>query len=129
MQTQLLTMAFSNASHEDLDAYVSDLVATVKRGERDNDLVYRKRLRKSVEAYTRTTPPHVKAARLLPHAEGVIRYLMTVKGPQPIGYVTAAIDYPHYIQKQITPIAKTIGDVVGVDFVAALTGEQWLFKL
>jgi DNA polymerase-2 len=129
MQTQLLTMAFSNASHEDLDTYVSDLVATVKRGERDNDLVYRKRLRKPVEAYTRTTPPHVKAARLLPHAEGVIRYLMTVKGPQPIGYVTAAIDYPHYIQKQITPIAKTIGDVVGVDFVAALTGEQWLFKL
>lgn len=129
VQRQLLEMVFDNASADELDKYLMALVASVKSGKRDEDLVYRKRLRKPIDQYTRTTPPHVKAARLLPDPHGMIRYLVTTDGPQPLGYVTAPLDYKHYIEKQIGPVATAIGELAGVDFLPTLTGEQWLFEM
>jgi DNA polymerase-2 len=62
-----------------------------------------------LEKYTKTTPPHVKAARLLDNIESnVIEYYITENGPEPIQKLKHKIDYEHYVKKQITPIADTI---------------------
>ena len=72
-------------------------------------LIYRKSIRKDLKEYTKTTPPHVKAARQLENLESnVIEYYITEKGPEPIQKIKHKIDYEHYIKKQITPIADSI---------------------
>ena len=96
--------------------------------ERDGELVYRKALRKPVERYTSTSPPHVTAARMLPNPSGLIEYVMTGDGPQPLGRVRAPLDYEHYVEKQIAPIARTIGQVCDLDVEAAVTGTPDLFR-
>ena len=49
---------------EPYEAFVRDTVAAVLAGERDAELVCRKRLRRRLEDYQRNVPPHVQAARL-----------------------------------------------------------------
>jgi len=80
-----------------------------------------------LESYTKTTPPHVKAARLLDVPPNVIHYVMTINGPEPVDFQSAPLDYNHYITKQIEPIVRTITPFCGVDIHAALTGERQLF--
>ncbi|MBD3235318.1 MAG: DNA polymerase II [Candidatus Eisenbacteria bacterium] len=105
-QRRLLRKVFAG---ESVDAFVADFVRAVRDGERDGDLIYRKALRKPLEAYGKTTPPHVKAARLMGGRHGrVISYVMTTQGPQPVGETTAPPDYDHYIEKQLRPIAEAI---------------------
>lgn len=59
--------------------------------------------------YTKTTPPHVKAARKLDSLDSsVIEYVMTSDGPEPVQKLHHPIDYEHYIDKQIKPIAESI---------------------
>ncbi|MFC4160863.1 DNA polymerase II [Chitinimonas lacunae] len=88
-------------------------------GALDSALIYTRRIRKPLENYTKTTPPHVRAARLKELRQGErkdklsqenshIQYVMTRNGPEPIDNLTAPIDYQHYIDKQIKPIAETI---------------------
>ena len=99
----------------------------MRDGKKDSDLVYRKSLRKGVDSYTKSSPPHVKAARLLPKPRGVISYVVTHQGPQPVGYVTAPIDYEHYIDKQIKPIAGIVAQVCRIDVATATSREPDLF--
>lgn len=74
---------------------------------KDELLIYRKSLRKDLTEYTKTTPPHVKAARLLdtPPTD-VVEYYITTAGPEPLQKHTHPLDYDHYITKQIEPIAN-----------------------
>ncbi|MFH1399947.1 MAG: DNA polymerase II, partial [Nanoarchaeota archaeon] len=90
-------------------------------GKFDDQLVYRKQIRKDLKEYTKTTPPHVKAARML-EANGVelqsniIRYVMTVDGPQPVELAKSKLDYDHYIDKQLKPLADSILSFFDTDF-------------
>ena len=127
LQRECLALLFGDCSVAELAACVRTWVASVRKGERDEQLVYRRRLRKPVDAYTRTTPPHVKAAKLLASPAGMIRYVMTVAGPQPVGHVRSALDYGHYIERQVRPIVTTIGQVCGLDVGACVSGERSLF--
>ena len=62
-----------------------------------------------MDEYTKTTPPHVKAARKMEHMESnLISYYMTVNGPEPEDEVKSTIDYEHYMDKQLRPIADSI---------------------
>ena len=64
---------------------------------------------KSLDKYTKTTPPHVKAARQLDNLESnEIEYFITEKGPEPIQKLKHKLDFEHYIKKQLAPIADTI---------------------
>ena len=38
----------------------------------------------------------------------IVEYYITENGPEPIQKLKHKIDYEHYIEKQITPIANTI---------------------
>ncbi|MBS3065724.1 DNA polymerase II [Candidatus Pacearchaeota archaeon] len=105
-QKELLMRLFKK---EQIEPFIKSYVKKIREGKLDEKLVYRKSLRKSVEEYTKTTPPHVKAARLLDKIESkVIEYYITTKGPEPLQKLKHKIDYDHYIEKQIAPIANQI---------------------
>jgi DNA polymerase-2 len=59
--------------------------------------------------------------------KGIIRYLNTLAGPQPLEYISSAIDYDHYIEKQIQPIAEAILPAIGLNFSAIVDDQLGLF--
>ncbi len=130
-QIRLLELLFLKRSLEEIQGYIGELVEALYRGQLDDKLVYRKALRKSISAYTRNTPPHVKAAALLPRGKqrGLIRYVITRDGPQPQGRISAPIDYDHYLERQLMPIASAFTEVLKTELEALFGrgGQLWLF--
>jgi len=113
-QRHLLMRVFED---QPIGDFVKEFLRELRDGEKDGDLVYRKALRKPLAEYGKTTPPHVKAARLIPGKPGrLISYVMTTEGPQPVGYLTAPLDYEHYVEKQLRPIGESILQHVGRSF-------------
>ena len=102
---------------------MQNLVKDLRSGKYDDLLVYRKAIRKSVEEYTKTTPPHIKAARKAGiTGTGVIAYVMTMDGPEVAGK-KVKIDYEHYIEKQIKPIADSVLSFYDTTFDDILKGS------
>jgi len=105
-QIELLTKIFHK---QDPVEFIKEYIKKIRQGKIDSKLIYRKSIRKNLEEYTKTTPPHVKAARLLDNLESnIIEYYITENGPEPIQKHKHKINYEHYIEKQITPIADTV---------------------
>ena len=116
-------------------AYVREFVQRTLAGEHDALLIYRKRLRRPLDDYQRNVPAHVRAARLAnayhlalgrapQYRRGSwIEYRMTLAGPQPIEDQPSPIDYEHYLNRQLAPVADAILPFVGTRF-SALTGTQ-----
>jgi len=107
-----------------ITAFVSDL----KKGNKNDLLVYKKKLRRSQEKYVKTTPPQIKAARLL-DPEGkmklrAISYIMTVRGPVPVQMNPTDIDYQHYIDKQLKPLADGVLFTMNDSFDEIISGKQ-----
>lgn len=101
--------------------FIKEYVSKLKSGKMDEKLIYRKSLRKPLSEYTKTTPPHVKAARLLDKLESnIVEYIITEKGPEPIQNLKHKIDYQHYINKQIKPIADTILSFFNKTFIEVI---------
>lgn len=113
-------------SEEDYESYIRNYIKDIRNGKMDDRLIYKKRLRKDIDKYTKTTPPHVKAARMLDHQgkenASLIEYVMTKKGPQPLE-VAKNIDYNHYIEKQIQPIAKSVLTLLNKNFEDVILGS------
>lgn len=128
LQRDLLNRLFHDEPADQIEAALRNWIRAVRKGEMDEKLVYRKALRKNVSRYTKSSPPHVKAARLLPKPSGLIRYVITEDGPQPVGRSTSPIDYRHYVDKQILPIAGTISQVFPLDVELVATGQLSLFN-
>jgi len=124
-QLNLIDLIFSDAKEEKIEKFILDFVKDLKSGKKDNLLVYKKSLRKDVSEYTKTTPPHVKAARLLDKIDGnVISYVMTKNGPQPIQKISSPLDYEHYIEKQIKPIADSVLGLQNTSFEDVIKGSK-----
>jgi DNA polymerase II len=111
-QQTLYQQVFDKQPYEQ---YIYDVVMSVRQGQCDDELIYRKRLRRDVDLYEKSNPPHVKAARKYEAITGeplkkgdTIRYLITVNGPEPVDNRRSMIDYQHYIDKQLQPIADSI---------------------
>ncbi|MEK6903257.1 MAG: DNA polymerase II [Nanoarchaeota archaeon] len=97
--------------------FIKEFVNDLKSGKYDSMLVYRKGIRKSVDAYTKTTPPHIKAARKAGIEKvGIMEYYMTVDGPEAVGFQKNKLDYDHYVEKQIKPIAEAVLTFFHVSF-------------
>ena len=89
--------------------FVKEFVSDIKEGKYDDLLVYKKSIRKKLVDYTKTTPPHVKAARKLDKlTSNIIAYVITTDGPEPVQNIQHKLDYEHYIEKQIKPIADSV---------------------
>ncbi|PZR52333.1 MAG: DNA polymerase II, partial [Stutzerimonas stutzeri] len=135
-QQELYLRIFHRQPHQD---YVREYVRRTLAGEFDELLVYRKRLRRRLDDYQRNVPPHVRAARLADECNdrlgrprqyqngGWISYLITVAGPEPLEARTSAVDYDHYVTRQLQPVADAILPFVGDDFASLIDGQLGLF--
>jgi DNA polymerase-2 len=123
-QRGLFERLFRGAARDEVIAYLREFVAGLREGGHDRHLVYRKALRKRLSDYTATTPPHVRAARMLgPRTAGLIEYVMTAAGPEPASAPSGPIDYAHYVDRQIRPVAEQVLPLLGLTFEEAL-GEE-----
>jgi DNA polymerase-2 len=113
IQRELYLRLFND---EPVDKYLLDIVKQLRAGKLDDALVYRKNLRKGAEDYTATTPPHVVAARKANQASGLIAYVVTIAGPEPLEYIEHPLDREHYVQKQIRPVAEPVLAAFGQSF-------------
>lgn len=110
-QQELYRRIFFNEPYHD---YIKRCVRQVLAGECDDALVYRKRLRRKLGDYQRNIPPHVQAARKMAAAGATVRrgdwieYVMTVKGAEPVDSQVSLLDYQHYIDRQLAPVADAI---------------------
>ncbi|MCB0744423.1 MAG: DNA polymerase II, partial [Ignavibacteriae bacterium] len=95
-------------NEEDYEDWIRSFVSNLFDGKFKSDLVYKKRLRKSSEQYTKTQPPHVKAARMINQERGTVNYFITKRGPIPTELNPKDFDYQHYIEKQLKPIADSV---------------------
>jgi DNA polymerase-2 len=97
-------------------------------GELDDKLVYYKGISKRLEDYTKNVPPHVRAARMLDRLEGrIVRYVMTREGPEPVQKRSgAALDYDHYSEKQLAPIADMVLRLFDTDYRAVTRDRKQL---
>lgn len=98
---------------EAVEEYVKQFVKDLQAGKYDELLVYKKAVRKDLASYVKTTPPHIKAARIQVEKEGKLRsnimeYVITEHGPEPVDHQSASLDYDHYLDKQVRPIADAI---------------------
>ena len=129
-QLELLNKIFYK---KEVGEYIRDFVVKLKEGGYDELLVYRKALRKSTEEYTKTTPPHVKVARMLEEIgkldSTIIEYVMTLDGPRPKNMLNSKVDYEHYIEKQIKPLANQVLSFYDTDFDSLIeeTSQSSLF--
>ena len=134
-QLELYSRIFNNA---EIENWLREFVKKVKDGEYDDKLVYRKRLRKDVDEYTKNIPQHVKAARMLPETSrpgeapsrsraGTVYYVITKRGPIPIELKHSDIDYDHYIEKQMKPIADSVLSLLGESFDNIVQSDQLSF--
>jgi len=135
-QQQLYMMIFHG---EDPTDYVRHTVEQTQNGDFDCDLVYQKRLRRKLHEYQKNVPPQVRAARLADEMnarlgrplqyqnKGLIEYLITVNGPEPRDYRSSAIDYQHYIDKQLKPVANAILPFIDMDFDQLAAPQLGLF--
>jgi DNA polymerase-2 len=114
-QRELLHLVFHEQA---VDGFIRTFVAELRQGRFDAELTYRKAIRKPLEAYTKTTPPHVKAARKQAGGPGrIVTYVVTTAGPEAAGETTAPPDYDHYVTQQLRPIADAIlRSLGGADF-------------
>ncbi|MEZ5934848.1 MAG: DNA polymerase II [Alphaproteobacteria bacterium] len=119
-QRELYRRIFLN---EPFEAYIRDTLADLRAGRLDDELVYRKRLRRDLKDYTRNVPPHVQAARKLDWPERWIRYVITRHGPEPVVDSVPTPDYQHYERRQLAPVADGILGLVGTSF-EAIAGDQ-----
>lgn len=135
-QQELYLRIFKQQPYRD---YVRDYVCRTLAGKMDELLIYRKRLRRRLGDYQRNVPPHVRAARIADeHNErqgrprqyqngGWISYVMTVAGPEPLETRGAAIDYDHYLTRQLQPVADAILSFVQDDFATLIDQQLGLF--
>jgi len=115
-------------SGKPIEEFIRSTVERVMRGELDDKLIYKKRLRKPIADYTDHLPPHVQAAKLLASPGRLIRYYITTSGPQPAEQLTAPLDREHYIECQIKPIADSLLEWLGNGFDRIISGQEELFR-
>jgi DNA polymerase-2 len=137
-QRQLFEHVFSE---QPFKKWMKTEVANLMAGHKNQQLIYRKRLRRPLGEYQRNIPPHAKAAAVLElwrkrqglpllyqDRGGWIQYLITTSGPQPLDVYNSAegtlkIDYQHYLEKQLAPVCDGLLALYDTSF-AKICGQQ-----
>lgn len=124
---------------EPVDEYIQLLVKQTRNGELDDQLVYRKRIRRKLDQYVKNVPPHIKAARLADELNkrhgkplkfknrGWVEYYLTTSGPQAKGYVTSPLDYDLYVERQLKSVADAILPFIDTNFDKIVDVQMQLF--
>lgn len=135
-QLSLFKLVFAK---QEVQPFIRQFILDTRAGLYDKDLVYRKRIRRRLDLYVKNVPPHVKAARLADEQyqlkgkalryqnKGWISYIISINGPEPLEFNASAIDYEHYVEKQIRPIAEGILPFIGLSFSNISSSQLDLF--
>jgi DNA polymerase-2 len=135
-QQKLYQLVFDGEAYED---YILLTINLLRNGEHDDQLKYRKRLRKPLIDYIKNIPPHAQAAikaELLfkkmnqpsrYRNKSWIEYVITLSGPETLECQRSKLDYEHYIERQLTPIADTILTAAKSSMEAVTAKQQNLF--
>ncbi len=131
-QEQLYRRIFADQPYK---SWLQNEVRAVLAGERDAELVYRKRLRRELDDYQRNLPPHVHAARLYagrglpaPGRGDWVEYVMTTAGAEPAAAALAPLDYQLYVDRQLEPVADGILGLLGQSFNEVVNRQIGLFS-
>lgn len=128
-QSDVYARVFRDEPVDDLIRQIRDEVLA---GERDAQLVYRKRIRKPLASYTHHATPPVQAARkadALRQSQGKapryqqggwISYVMTLQGPETAECRQSPIDYQHYLDRQLAPAVDAVLACLGLSFAGVL---------
>ncbi|MDD0853846.1 DNA polymerase II [Halobacteriovorax sp. GB3] len=114
---------------EEVKDYIQDFIKVVKDKVELNELIYTKRLTKDASEYIKSVPPHVKAAKILLEKDPGrsirrISYVITRRGPMPVELGPTDIDFQHYIDKQLRPIAEDVLRLKDINFDDLVMGDQ-----
>jgi DNA polymerase-2 len=112
---------------QEVALWIRQKINDLKNHHHDPDLVYRKRLTKPAADYVKMVPPHVKAARLLRgklENPKEVSYVMTLRGPVPTQLPHDDLDYNHYIEKQLKPIADAVLLFFDLSVTEIMGGKQ-----
>jgi DNA polymerase-2 len=135
-QQELYQRIFNNQPYEE---YIRSVVDALRSGRFDDRLIYRKRLRQKLSDYLKNIPPHAQAAIKAEQIfadynqpsrykrAGWIEYVITVNGPETLECHSSALNYEHYIEKQLTPIADTILAAFGSSMESIFQDQYELF--
>jgi DNA polymerase II len=113
---------------QDIFEIIKNIVSELKESKHDNDLIYKKRLTKPASEYIKTIPPHVRAALIL-DPDGTkrikeIEYYISTTGPMPFEGHVKNVDYQHYIDKQLKPVAEGVLFIYEKSFEDIIVGDQ-----
>ncbi|GHV13453.1 hypothetical protein FACS189491_08440 [Spirochaetia bacterium] len=116
-QLELLELVFRGGTEGQFREKVRETLDQLREGRLDGELIYRKRLSRSPESYTASTPPQVKVARALgwKGRRGTVEFIWTETGAEPVSLPHAPLDYEHYVNSQALPVAKSIADALHWD--------------
>ena len=107
--------------HLPVGEFIQDQVAQLRSGQLDEQLVFRRRLRKPLSHYTKNVPPHAQAAKLRKQYQpdnhsNRIEYVMTVNGVEPLGWEKSPLDYEFYLERQLKPVADAALQFLNASF-------------
>ncbi len=134
-QQELFRLIFNDLP---VDEYICSIVNKIKGGEYDSQLIYMKKIRRKLDDYV-NTPPHIKACLIANKAlvdlggkpkyrkGSKIEYVMTLNGVMPIELSKGNLDYEHYIDKQVKPIADDVLPFIGKSFEIMVSKQISLF--
>jgi len=128
VQLELLGRVFRD---EEVEAWLVEVARGLATGQFDDELVYRKRIRRNLDAYA-GAPPHVQAARMMASTDNEtvtteVEYVITTRGPEPAMRRTAALDYAHYLEKQLAPACDVVLPFLGTSFERIAGAQKSLF--
>ena len=135
-QRELYRRVFNDLPVKD---YIIAMVEKTKAGEFDQQLIYRKRLRRKLSYYVKNVPPQVKAARFADELNakqdkplryqnrGWIEYYITLSGPQTKECLSAPLDYQFYVDRQLEAVADGILPFIGTSFSEITDSQMGLF--
>lgn len=110
---------------EPVEPFAQEFVKQLREGLFDDQLAYRKKLKKDLDSYARNPPPQVRAARMLDKPGKYIEYVFTKRGPVPKSHIQNDLDYEHYIQKQLGPVADVLLNLLGQSFSSIAEDKQF----
>lgn len=133
-QTELYRRVFY---HEEFQSFIVETVAKIQRGELDEKLMYRKRIRRKLDSYQRNVPPHIQAARKAIERDSNLQkafskgawveYFLTHNGPEARQQRHSSLDYDLYIERQIRPIADSLLQFYQLRFDDLINPQSTLF--
>ena len=126
VQLELLRRVFAD---EPYAPWLEEIARDLAAGRLDDELVYRKRLRRDLGEYSlEGAPHHVQAARMLETAGGSeVEYVITTAGPEPLSRRSAPIDHTHYLERQLEPACDVVLPFLGTSFAKIAGSQRSLF--